>query len=63
MAPPWHRRGMKMEKMTLNDLKQELTAQELRELETAEKKEPVFDEDSPAMTREQLIQFKRVNNR
>ena len=31
--------------------------------EAAEKKEPVFDEDSPAMTREQLIQFKRVNNR
>ena len=52
-----------MEKMTLNDLKQELTAQELRELEAAEKKEPVFDEDSAAMTREQLIQFKRVNNR
>ena len=28
-----------MEKMTLNDLKQELTAQELQELEAAEKKE------------------------
>lgn len=54
---------MKMEKMTLNDLKQEMTAEELRELETAEQKKPVFDEDSPAMTQEQLMQFKRVNPR
>ncbi len=51
-----------MEKMTLNDLKQELTAEELQELEAAEKKEPVFDEDSPAMMREQLMQFKRINH-
>lgn len=57
------RRGMKMEKMTLNDLKQEMTAEELRELETAEQKKPVFDEDSLAMTQEQLMQFKRVNPR
>lgn len=52
-----------MEKMILNDLKQDLTTAELREIEAAEKKEPEFDEDSPAMTWEQLMQFKRVNNR
>lgn len=52
-----------MEKMILNDLKQDLTTAELREIEAAEKKEPGFDEDSPAMTWEQLMQFKRVNNR
>ena len=50
-----------MVKMTLNDLNQELTPEELQELETAEKKEPVFDNDSPAMMREQLMQFKRIN--
>ena len=49
-----------MVKMTLNDLEQNLTEEELQELEAAEKKEPVFDEDSPAMTHEQLMQFKRV---
>ena len=51
-----------MVKMTLNDLKQELTDEELEELESAEKKEPVFDDDSPAMMREQLMQFKRINH-
>ncbi len=51
-----------MVKMTLNDLEQNLTEEELQELEAAEKKEPVFDEDSPAMTHEQLMQFKRINH-
>lgn len=50
-----------MVKMTLNELSTDLTAEELLELETAESREPVFDEDSPAMTMEQLIQFKRIN--
>ena len=53
---------MNMVKMTLNDLKQELTEEELQELEAAEKKEPVFDEDSPAIMHEQLTQFKRINH-
>jgi len=53
---------MNMVKMTMNELSQELTAEELRELETAEKKEPVFDDDSPMMMREQLMQFKRINH-
>ncbi len=50
-----------MVKMTMNDLNTELSAEELRELEAAEKKQPVFDEDSPSMTMEQLMQFKRIN--
>ena len=53
---------MNMVKMTMNELSQELTAEELRELETAEKKEPVFDDDSPMLMREQLMQFKRINH-
>ena len=53
---------MNMVKMTLTDLNQELTAEELQELEAAEKKEPVFDDDSPMMMREQLMQFKRANH-
>lgn len=50
-----------MVKMTMNDLNTELSAEELRELEAAEKKQPVFDEDSPSMTMEQLMQFKHMN--
>ena len=56
------KRGMNMVKMTLNDLNVELTEEELRELEAAEKKEPVFDDDSPLMMKEQLMQFKRINH-
>ncbi len=52
---------MNMVKMTLNELNQELTPEEIRELEAAEAKTPVFDEDSPALTMEQLMQFKRMN--
>ena len=52
---------MNMAKMTLNELNTELTAEELQELQAAEDKHPVFDEDSPKMTFEQLMQFKRMN--
>ena len=45
----------------MNELDAGLTAEELREIEAAEKKEPVFDGDSPLMMKEQLMQFKRVN--
>ena len=51
---------MSMVKMTLDELDTELTAEELRDLEAAERKQPVFDEDSPEMTLEQLMQFKRM---
>ena len=50
-----------MLKMTLNDLTRELTAEEQLELEAAEQRDPVFDVDSPLMSDEQLLQFKRVN--
>ena len=50
-----------MVKMTLNDLTRELTAEEQLELEAAEQRAPVFDVDSPLMSDEQLLQFKRVN--
>ena len=50
-----------MVKMTLNDLTRELTAEEQLELEAAEQRGPVFDVDSPLMSDEQLLQFKRVN--
>ena len=53
---------MSMVKMTLNDLNKELTPEELQELEAAEKKEPVFDDDSPLLMKEQLMQFKRINH-
>lgn len=51
-----------MAKMTMNDLNKELTAEELQELEVAAKKEPVFDDDSPVMMKEQLMQFKHINH-
>ena len=53
---------MNMVKMTLNDLNARLTAEEMKELADAERMAPVFDADSPEMTFEQLMQFKRVNH-
>ena len=50
-----------MAKMKMSELKAELSREELRELKAAEKKEPVFDEDSPLLMKEQLMQFKRIN--
>ena len=49
-------------KMKLSDLNKELTEEERLELEAAEKKEPVFDDDSPLLMKEQLMQFKRINH-
>lgn len=51
-----------MAKIMMNELHAELTAEEVRELEAVAEKTPVFDEDSPAMTVEQLMQFKRMNH-
>lgn len=51
-----------MVKMTLSEMNEELSTDELMELEAAEKREPVFDEESPAMTQEQLMEFKRINH-
>ena len=52
---------MNVVKMTLNDLNTDLTTEELQELQAAEGKQPIFDEDSPEMSFEQLLQFKRMN--
>ena len=48
-------------KMDTRNLITELTAEEKQELENAEKKEPVFDDESPLLMKEQLMQFKRIN--
>ena len=53
---------MNMVKMTMNELNTQLTDEELMELQAAESMTPVFDADSPQMTFEQLMQFKRVNH-
>ena len=50
-----------MVKMTMSELDTQLTAEEMKELEAAESRQPVFDDDSPEMTFEQLMQFKRMN--
>ena len=48
--------------VTLKELKPELTAEERRVLEAAENRMPVFDEDCPEMTMEQLKQFRRMQS-
>ena len=52
---------MSMARITMNELDATLTAEEKRQLEEAESKALVFDEDCPPMTAEQLLQFKRIN--
>ena len=47
-----------MAKMSIKDLTTELTDREQQELERAATMSPVFDEDSPEMTAEMLLQFK-----
>lgn len=48
-------------KISMNELTPELTQEELLELEAAENKPIVYDEDCPEMTEEMLSQFKRMN--
>ena len=48
-------------KMNLNDIGINLSEEEVLELEAAEKKDIVYDDDSPEMTMEMLNQFKRMN--
>ena len=52
---------MSMVKMSINELTSELTQEELLDLETAEGKPVTYDEDSPEMSPEMLMQFKRMN--
>ena len=49
-----------MVKMKWDELDTDLTQEELRDLEEAEAKKIVFDEDSPEMTASMLRQFKRM---
>ena len=49
--------------VTLKELEPELTAEEKQELEAAENRMPVFDEDCPEKTTEQLKQFTRMEER
>ena len=49
-----------MVKMSLNDLPEELSPEELAELKAASEKPLLFDEESPEMTALMLKQFKHV---
>ena len=49
-----------MAKLNIKELNKELSMDELSELDTAAALPPVFDNDSPEMTAEMLLQFKRV---
>jgi hypothetical protein len=44
--------------VTLKEMEPQLTAEEKQELEAAENRKPVFDENCPEMTAEQLKQFR-----
>ncbi len=50
-----------MVKMNIRELSAALSEEELRELEAAEAKKPVFDADSPEMTAEKIAQFHRMH--
>lgn len=49
-----------MAKMSIKELNSELSPDELSELDAAAALPPVFDDDSPEMTAEMLLQFKRM---
>ena len=49
--------------MNLKDLPEELTEEEKKMLERAEKASITFDEDCPELTEEQLKHFRRVSER
>lgn len=49
-----------MAKLNIKELNKELSMDELSELDAAAALPPVFDNDSPEMTAEMLLQFKRV---
>ena len=50
-----------MKALNLNDISKEISADEMQELEAAERLPVCFDEDSPEMTKEMLQTFKRIN--
>lgn len=50
-----------MAKFTMNSLPAQLTPEELAELEAAEKKPIIYDDDCPEMTSEMLRQFHKMD--
>lgn len=52
---------MNMVKMSFKDLDRTLSDEEMQDLAAAEQMQPVFDADSPEMTADMLLQFKRMN--
>lgn len=52
-----------MAKVSMKDIKPELTLDEIKELENAERMPPVHDDDCPDMTVSQLLEFKPFHNR
>lgn len=50
-----------MVKMSIKDLDRTLSGEEMQDLAAAEQMQPVFDTDSPEMTADMLLQFKRMN--
>ena len=50
-----------MVKMSIKDLDRTLSGEEMQDLAAAEQMQPVFDADSPEMTADMLLQFKRIN--
>lgn len=47
--------------MSIKDLDRTLSGEEMQDLAAAEQMQPVFDADSPEMTADMLLQFKRMN--
>ena len=52
---------MKMVRVKLNEIDPKLSEEEQKELKAAEEKPVIFDADSPELSPEQLLQFKRAN--
>lgn len=50
-----------MAKIAINEIDYNLSNEELKELNNAEKKEAIFDDESPKMTTKMLNEFKRIN--
>lgn len=51
-----------MGKMSIKELTKELSPEDLSDLDAAASLSPVFDDDSPEMIAEMLLQFKRVRH-
>ena len=52
-----------MRSIKIEEIDEQLTDEELQELDAATKKPVIFDEDSPELTDEALAEFKRVNRK